>query len=394
MRVQRPVILPRRMRALVTDTHTRAAVAGLRALGRAGTSVIALAPRPTAAGLWSRHAASPAIGPDVLADPRGFAARIAELAEERGPLVVYPVQEESIDALFSAELPASCRLPYPDGSAVRRLRDKRALPGLAAQAGLAFPRTLAEASAAELLDADLAPPCVVKPVGKGGAIGTARPVGTRAELHTLFGGLPAGEPLVVQERLPGDLISVGIVVGRDGSIVSRFQHRATRTWPAEAGSSALAISVAPDDELVERSAGLLRAAGYWGLAELGVVDSGGTPALIDVNPRFYGCMPLPPARGVNLPAAWHAIALGATPPPHAPYRVGVSYRWLKADVTAAVRGNPRRLLFRSPSPRTGAMWASDDPVPGAVLAIGGRGERMLARLPLRRFALAAASGGQ
>src|SRR3954451_5548060 len=199
MRVQRPVILPRRMRALVTDTHTRAAVAGLRALGRAGTSVIALAPRPTAAGLWSRHAASPAVGPDVLVDPRGFAARVAELAEERGPFVAYPVQEESIDALFCAALPASCRLPYGDASAVRRLRDKRALPALAAQAGLAFPQTLAEATAGELLGAALAPRCGGSPVGRGGATGPARAVGTRAELHALLSGLPAGEPLVAQE---------------------------------------------------------------------------------------------------------------------------------------------------------------------------------------------------
>ena len=198
--------------------------------------------------------------------------------------------------------------------------------------------------------------------------------------------MPRDEPLVVQERLSSDLISVGIVVDRDGAVAARFQHRASRTWPADAGSSALAVSVAPDDDLVARSAALLHAAGYWGLAELEFVERRGRPTLIDVNPRFYGCMPLPLACRVNLPAAWHAIATGEQAPAPRDYPVGVTYRWLKADVNAALRGNPRRLLCRSPSPRAGAMWAADDPLPGAVLAIGRRGERALARLPLGRWA--------
>src|SRR5688500_3231115 len=106
------------MRALVTDTHTRSAVAGVRALGRVNVSVVALAPRPTAAGLWSRHASVSAVGPDVLGDAGGFAARVAELAERHGPLIVYPVLEESIDAVASARLPGSCRLPYPDADSL------------------------------------------------------------------------------------------------------------------------------------------------------------------------------------------------------------------------------------------------------------------------------------
>jgi predicted ATP-grasp superfamily ATP-dependent carboligase len=379
--------------ALVTDTHTRASVAGLRALGRAGLDVMALAPRSTAAGTWSRCAAAAAVGPDVLGDPHGFVDRIAALAREHGPFLIYPVQEESIDALYAgaSTLPAGAAQPYPGEEQVRRLRDKRDLPALASDAGLATAATIAEASAAELLKADLPVPCVVKPVTKGGAIGTARPVASHAELRELLATLPLDEPLVVQERLIGPLLSVGIVVARDGRIVARFQHLATRTWPADAGSSALATSVAPDERLIERAAQLLAGAGYWGLAELEFVGAPAGPALIDINPRFYGCMPLPLACGVNLPAAWHAVAVDGPLPSPGPYRLGVTYRWLKADVIAAVRGDLSRLLSRSRSPRTGAMWMSGDPAPGAVLAAGRRGERLLGLLPRRRTVLTASA---
>lgn len=71
---------------------------------------------------------------------------------------------------------------------------------------------------------------------------------------------------------------------------------------------------------------------------------------------------------MNLPAVWHAVATGEPAPAPAPYRVGVTYRWLEADLIAALRGEPRRLFGRAPRPRAGAMWAGDDPVASALLA--------------------------
>ena len=369
------------MDALVTDVHTRAAVSGLRGLGRGGVKVLAVAPRATAPGMWSRFASERAVAAHAVRDPAAFAARVDGLAVERGPLVVYPVQEEAIDALYGASpgLSPEAILPYPGVGPLRLLRDKRELPRLAAEHGFATPDTLAEGRAGDLACADLPTPCVVKPVGKGGAIPTAVPIDSREELRRLLGQLPAGEPLVVQKRLRGPLVSLGLVIGRDGRLVSRFQHLASRTWPAAAGSSALAISVAPDEALAARARTLLDEAGYWGLAELEFIATRRGPALIDVNPRFYGCMPLPIACGLNLPAIWHAVVVGGALPSPAPYRVGVTYRWLKADVTAAVHGRPRRLLQRSRGPRTGAMWAGDDLLPSALLAAP-RGERILERL--------------
>jgi hypothetical protein len=38
-------------------------------------------------------------------------------------------------------------------------------------------------------------------------------------------------------------------------------------------------------------------------------------------------------------------------------------------VTASVQGFPRRLLDRPPAPRTGAVWARDDPAPSLLLTL-------------------------
>src|SRR5215210_4654790 len=104
--------------------------------------------------------------------------------------------------------------------------------------------------------------------------------------------------MLIQERVRGPLISLGLVVSRAGRLVARFQHVATRTWPAHAGATAFATSVAPDERLIERAARLLIEAGYWGLVEIELLSGPNGPTLIDINPRFYGGLALSLACGV------------------------------------------------------------------------------------------------
>ncbi len=374
------------MRALVTDVHLRSAVAGMRALGVAGTEVLGLAPSWLGAGLRSRHARIRAAGPDAVLDPVGYAARVGALGAEFGPLVVYPGQEAAIDALLAAPRPLLDKLvlPYSSPESLKAVRDKRSLAELSTGVGLGAPNTLFEGTAADLLEGRISPPFMLKPARPGGTLGSAEPVGDESELRARLVGMPADEPLLVQERVPGPLTAVALVLDRAGRLVSRFQQEARRTWPPEAGPSSLAVSVPPDEDLVNRCARLLAEVGYSGLAELQFVGNGRGRELIDVNPRFYGSLPLALAAGVNLPAAWHACVTGAQTPSPSPYRVGVTYRWLEADFSAALRGAPRLLLDRAGSPRTGSMWASDDPLASLFLATSAAGARIRRRLPKYR----------
>ena len=369
------------MHALITDVHLRSAVAGLRGMGRAGVTTIAAGPRSAAAGLFSRYADGRVVVTAVEDSPTAFVLDLAAAAEQRGVAIVYPSQESTIDALLAvAALPRALRLPYPRPDAVHALRDKRALAGLAADSGLHAPATLVEAAAGELRHHLTAFPCVLKPAQPGGALPTARLVDSPDQLHALLSGLPTDEPLLVQERVHGSLTAVSMVIDPEGVVAARFQQRAHRTWPPAAGISSLAVSVAPDERLMSRVVELLKSAGFAGLAQLQFVESGRRRCLIDINPRFYGSLPLALACGVNLPAAWHRMVTGITQPEAASYRVGVTYRWLEADLMAATRGSPRILLRRSPRPRTGAVWALDDPLPGLVYAGRASAERIMRRL--------------
>lgn len=381
---------PTRPEALVTDAQLRSVVAGLRGLGRAGVGVRALSSRRAGAGRWSRHAVSRGLVPEVLHDPAGFVRAVAASArgvvDAGGPApVVYPGREESVDALLehAGVLTGVARLPYGDPAAVERLRDKRGLEELADEAGLSAPPTIMAATAGELRDSDATlTPSAIKPAYPGGVLMSTRLLETPEELHEILKDLPSGEPLLVQKRADGKLRAIGLVVDHDGSVVARVQQVALRTWPMEAGASRLAVTVAPDEELIRRCATLLTKAGYAGFAQMQFVEVDGRAALIDVNPRFYGSLPLALAAGVNLPAAWHAVVCDRPRPAPGRYRVGVSFRWLEADLTAAMRdGEIRPLLRRAAAPRIGAMWAKDDPVPAALLAADAISMRLARRLP-------------
>jgi hypothetical protein len=212
------------MDALVTDTHVISAVAGLRALGRSGLDVLALAPHWSAAGLWSRYAAGRAVGPDPALDEGGFARRIAELATEHGPIVVYPGREAAVDRLLHATppLPKGAVLPYPDAGAVAVLRDRANLPTLSEAAGLRTPATLFEGSVRGLADATVPVPCIVKPVG--GSLPSPRMIDSDDELRALVRSLPDDERVIVQERAQGPLVAFDLVVDRNGELAERFQY--------------------------------------------------------------------------------------------------------------------------------------------------------------------------
>lgn len=360
------------MDAIVTDVVDRGPLAGLRGLGRAGFAVAALAPRWSGAGLWSRYACRRLVAPDPALDTSRFAEAVGDVARRHGPLVVYPGREQAIDALLKASaLPREVTLPYPRIDALERVRDKRMLPSLAADAGLETPRTLATGSARDLIAAEVPLPCLVKSAVGEGPLWSPRRVDSSSALRSLLESLQPQAPLVLQEWVDGPLAAIALVVTPEGGIAARFQQVARRIWPRDVGTSAVAVSVEPDEGLVEMARRMLASAGYAGLAQLQFILAKTGPRLVDVNPRFYGSLSLALAAGVNLPAAWHAVVRGDHAPPPTSYRLGVSYHCLEADVSAAWGRTPVRRLRPPSKPRTGAVWARDDPVPGMVLAVSG-----------------------
>jgi predicted ATP-grasp superfamily ATP-dependent carboligase len=366
--------------ALVTEVHHRSTLAAVRDLGRAGVDVVAVGPSG-AAGRLSRYATRSAWAPDPAADPLAHRAAVAAALGGRSSTVVYPGTEMSLDACLRPGdgSAAALRLPYARPASLATLRDKVEMARRATEAGLGAPGTLYDGPLSGVGAAALSLPYVVKQARPAATDVTTTVIREPGELYALVATGPEDNRVVAQQLVEGPLMSVALVLDEDGRVRAEFHQRGTRLWPAGAGSSSRAVGVPPQPAVTKAVAAFLQLAGYAGLAQLDYVATLRGPVVLDVNPRFYGSMPLAAASGVNLPLAWHASVCGAPYSPPAAYREGVTFRWLEADLSD-VRHGDRQALRATPRPRVGAVWDCRDPLPSVRVAAEAVGRVLGARL--------------
>jgi carbamoyl-phosphate synthase large subunit len=149
-------------------------------------------------------------------------------------------------------------------------------------------------------------PVIVKPRRGAGSRG----VRLVADRPTLLAMEP-DEALIIQEHLPGDEFSVDVLADADGGVVAAVPRTRTRV---DSGVS-IAGQTVHDDALESTAVAVARAIGLRGVANVQLRrDSEGVPALLEVNPRFPGALPLTIAAGVDMPSLALDLALGVAIP--------------------------------------------------------------------------------
>ncbi len=175
-------------------------------------------------------------------------------------------------------------------------------------------------------------PIIVKPRRGAGSRGV-RLVHNRDALEAL-GDDPS---LIAQELLPGDEFSVDVFADASGAVIAAVPRTRTRV---DSGVS-IAGRTVRDAELETTAADVARAIGLTGVANVQLrYDIDGVAALLEVNPRFPGAMPLTIAAGVDMPSLALDLALGLDLPAHLPFRELANVRFLE-DVFV----DPAEILF-------------------------------------------------
>ncbi|HEY0261229.1 MAG TPA: ATP-grasp domain-containing protein [Lacisediminihabitans sp.] len=289
-------------RVLVTGAGGPAGVAVIRSLlRRSDVEVYAADMDGWASGLYLLAAGHRRIVPPGAAD---------EFVDD----VIRRCSEDWIDVLFStvdAELPplaarrdelravSGTRLAAPSAETLAVALDKFALAERCASR-LRVPET-------RLLDTTAIAhrwtfPVIVKPRSGSGSRGV-RLISSREQLEAL----PFDAGTIVQEHLPGDEFSVDVLADAQGLIVAAVPRTRTRV---DSGVSIAGRTVRDPD--LEATAGAAASAiGLVGVANVQLrYDCDGRPALLEVNPRFPGAMPLTIAAGVDMPSLALDLALG------------------------------------------------------------------------------------
>ncbi|MFA7388458.1 MAG: ATP-grasp domain-containing protein [Thiohalobacteraceae bacterium] len=334
------------MKILVTDGDSRAALAIVRSLGKAGHEVIVGSTRTRSLAGASKYCGTGICYPDPDGYRESFVNFIAEYVADESVDVLLPVTDITTMSIGANRdrFPASCALPFPDIDTVNQVADKAAMLALAERLGVDVPRSRVLLASAEVDPANpgLAFPVVIKPFksrvqADGGWIYTGVSYATTAaELeHALQRLDPRIYPVLLQEKIVGPGMGL-CVYAHQGTTFAAFSHRRLREKPPSGGVSVLRESAELDPLALRFSETMLQELGWHGVAMVEFKQDvrDGRPKLMEINGRFWGSLQLAIDAGVDFPKL--LIDAIQAPPSHRAleYRIGVRTRWLWGDVDA------------------------------------------------------------
>jgi carbamoylphosphate synthase large subunit len=312
---------------LVTGAGGPAGVAVVRRLVALGHRVVAGDADSAAAGGALAHVA--------VTLPRGDHPRFVEA-------LVGVCTSFAVDALVSTvaeELPhlaagagrlaaAGVATWLPDAAAVDLCCDKAAFARAMAAGGVSHPLTAA--SAEEM--AGVPGPWVVKPLAGRGSRG----VRLLDERDVVVEALREDDGLIAQTRLTGREFTADALVDRDGGlrvVVPRWREE-TKAGISVKGRTFASAAV------TDVVAAALATVGLTGPANVqGFVADDGTAAVMEINPRFSGGLPLTLAAGADVVSAYLAGVRGA-PLPDLSFRPGVAMSRYFAETYSSEDGSP------------------------------------------------------
>jgi carbamoyl-phosphate synthase large subunit len=305
-------------RVLVTGAGGPAGVAVIRSLlRRADVEVYAGDMDGWASGLYlveegRRRILEPGLAP-------GFVDGIAQLCEADGIDVVFSTVDVELPPLAArrTEL-AGAVLAAPSVETLSVTLDKWELAERCAPL-LRVPETRLLTHEGVAHDWEF--PVIVKPRRGAGSRGV-RLVADRGQLESLG----TDDALIIQEHLPGLEYSVDVIANGDGHVVAAVPRTRTRV---DSGVS-IAGRTVHDVSLEQTAASVALAIGLTGVANVQLrIDSKGVPALLEVNPRFPGALPLTIAAGVDMPSLALDLALGLEIPQTIAFREIANVRFLE-----------------------------------------------------------------
>lgn len=359
-------------RAFITDVHYRMGLAAVRSLGRRSIDITALeydtVAQESILGFYSRYTSDKRLLPSAAENKSEFVNSIINLAEEykkdsnkgettgedTGVRAEAGVGASSgahsgadfnavtdvctdagtgedekpvlvavgIDTLLAVSeyrglLEPHVNLIVPSLESLEIANDKGRLVDIAKQAGVPCPETTSMSinENVEQLSDRISYPVVIK-YRKGEAL-KLKPaqrykiVGDREAFIEAYSHMHSVQELpLVQEYIHGEGFGVSAVFDRNGEPLEIFCHKRIREYPVSGGPSCFCESIW-DDRLVDYAIRLLKELNWRGVAMVefkGDLETG--VYLMEINPRFWGSLPLSIISGCDIPFAIYRAASG------------------------------------------------------------------------------------
>jgi len=320
--------------AFVTDGLLRKSVVVCQSLGRRGINISAGSTTRLSPAFFSRYCRKPLLYPSPVTEPDAFADYLLDYLRREPHDVLIPTDDASLAVIarHRAEFERLTRVPLPDTAQLAYGLDKARVMQLADRLGIPHPKTLLPSGPEEVghLAQGVTAPLIVKPRASSGGRGIAY-VRPEDDVTEAWLGVHREYPFpMLQQRVAsGPKFDVCLLMDERGNAVASFVQRELRHFPVRDGLSTMQESVWRPD-LVERAVTLLRAVGWYGLAEVEFMEDPESrePLLFEVNPRFWASIQLAVTCGIDFPYLLYQLATGQAISETHVYTLGRRCRWL------------------------------------------------------------------
>jgi predicted ATP-grasp superfamily ATP-dependent carboligase len=336
------------VRVLTTDPEKRIGLYAIRYLGRAGAHVSCIGRQKGSRipiGFLSKYAERTIRTPndDVLRD---LEEHLIQHSREYD--IINPIDISKMLCVLDAdkEFDLHCNYLLPKRESLVIADDKELLTRHASALGLRCPKTFFRVSPADLKDLSTAIsyPSIIKFRGDKRETHWSPAerysiVDSPERLRSEYLRMHDIEPYpVVQEYIRGSGYGYFALFDRSRRLKAQFCHRRIREYPISGGPSSCCEGIY-DRGLIDIGRRLVESLEWTGLAmvEFKFDEARQQYFIIEVNPRYWGSLPLAVLSGVNFPVLHALSALDVDYEPILEYRPGVKVRFLDRDVKSIIQ---------------------------------------------------------
>lgn len=336
------------IKVLTTDPEKRIGLYAIRYLGRAGAAVSSIGEQNRSKipiGFLSKYldTAIAVKGGKLLPHLSDFLVKHA-----REYQLINPIDISKMLCVLDAdkEFKLNCNYLLPKRESLVIADNKELLAKHALEAGLNCPKTYSQVSPEEIkaLSTELTYPSIIKfrgdnrethwsPAERYSIVSSPeRLISEYRRMHEIE------KYPVIQEYIRGSGFGYFALYDRNRNLKAQFCHQRIREYPITGGPSSCCESLY-DPDLVQIGRRLIESLEWTGLAmvEFKFDEVRKKYYIIEINPRYWGSLPLAVFSGVNFPLLHALSALNIDYQPVLDYKLGVKVRFLDKDLKSIIR---------------------------------------------------------
>lgn len=328
------------MSVIVTDAHLRYSRVVVQSLGRRGVSITASGEKDYPNMIfYSKYCKNRIIYPAPDDNEELFIKTMMKVA--KGNDVLIPMHERTIVPVSKRlkQFRMILKVPIPEYEVLKLALDKAETVKVANHIGIPTPQTYFINDLHELksLSENLNYPVVVK-LRREIFIPPPRYVYAYSRKDLIYKYRLMHEkrsyPLI-QELIHGIGYGFFTLLNEDSRPIAVFCHRRIREYPITGGPSTYCESTY-NQKIVQYGLKLLKEMKWYGVAmvEFRLDKRDNRFKLMEVNPRFWGSLPLAMASGVDFPYLLYRMSIEDDVKPQKMYKIGVKCRFFLHDTLA------------------------------------------------------------